>query len=104
MNATMTKESKLKTLERRLRLVGIVNIGLMLILAVCCIFVFIQTLGLGRSGPSDSSTGRGIHQMTDELTYMKILAGVCIALLLVWGPARIICLVKLKSLSKKTDA
>jgi hypothetical protein len=76
----------------------------MFILVVCCIFVFIQTLVLGRSGPSNSNTGQGIHQMIYELKYMKILAGVCIALLLVWGPARIICLVKLKKLSKKTDA
>src|SRR5271157_2790938 len=99
MNSTTIEEAKLQKLDSRLKFFGVINIGLMLILVICSVVVSFQLAALNRKEPGDSEVTQGIQQMIHELRYLRILVCVCFGLLLAWGPARIICLRKLKKLS-----
>jgi len=97
-------EAKLQKLDSRLKLVGLINIGLMLVLLVCIIFLHSRAVALGQKEPGDPEMTQGIQHLAHQIRIAQILAYVCAGLMLVWMPARAVCLFKLKKLRKVADA
>jgi len=104
MDSTAQEIARLQKLDSKLKFVASINIGLSLVLIVCMVAIHFQAVTLWQNDPSDPEVTQGMQQMIQELRLLKVFLCVCIGLLLVWGPAHIICLSKLKKLSKKADA
>jgi hypothetical protein len=104
MDSTTIEISKLQRVSKRLRFVGKINLGLMLVLLVCAIWTWFQTVALGRMDLGKQDLTPAIHQVRGLLSFMMPLCLICLGLLLAWGPALIFCSSKIKRLSKKKDA
>ena len=104
MDSAAQEITRLQKLDSKLKFVGSVNIGLSLVLIVCMVVLHFQAVTLGHKDPSDPDVAQGIQQLIRQLRFFKVYLWVCIGLLLVWGPAHIICLSKLKKLRKEADA
>jgi hypothetical protein len=104
MNSATQDIVRLQKLDRKLKLVGIINISLMLVLIVFTVVMHSQTVALVHKDPGDPEVSQGIQKMLHEDKLATILGFVCVGWMLLWMPARVICLSKLKMLGKHADA
>jgi hypothetical protein len=101
MNTTETQVCRLESIRRRLTFVAKINLGLMLVLFVCCLVAYFLTLRLPTDPDQDLSP---LHSLQAMLPWMLRLNLVCLGLLLLWGPALCICSFKIKKLTKNDAA
>ncbi len=92
------ERTRLRLLERRLRVVGKINLGLIVVLLAGMVYSFFQISALIGMEPEAPGISQGIDQVIASGRHLRILAFVCLGLLLVWGPSRFIVLMKLKKL------
>jgi hypothetical protein len=104
MNSTAQEITKLQKLDSKLKLVGVINISLMLVLIVFTVVMHSQVAALAHKDPSDPEVSQGIQKMLHEDKLAIILCFICAGLMLLWMPARVICLSKLKKLRQQADA
>ncbi|HTI98232.1 MAG TPA: hypothetical protein VL527_04940 [Dongiaceae bacterium] len=101
MSSTTTEKNRLEALSKRLRFIGKVNIGLMLVLFVCSLLAFFVTSRFSASPDQDV----GLHHVLGSLLKVMIpLALVCLGLLLIFGPALVVCYFKLNKMRGGADA
>jgi hypothetical protein len=103
MDTTDTKVCRLKSISKRLRFIGKINIGLMSVLMVFIILYWVRfhiaSKGLMNQIEHDLTPDPmpNMHWMT---TTMLGLAIASFCLLLIWGPALVVCSFKIKRLKK----
>ena len=103
MKTTEIQISRLQSISKRLRFIGKINIGLMLLLMVFTV-VFWVRFHIASKGLMDQiehdlplDPMPSLHWMT---TTMLGLAITSFCLILIWGPALVVCSFKIKKLKK----
>jgi hypothetical protein len=98
MDTTETQICRLRFIIKRLKLIGKINVGLMVVLFV---LIFVAKWHLSRIAPEDPNPDwRPLHSFQAMLPWMFWLNLVCLGLLFVWGPALMVCSSKLKKLKQ----
>jgi hypothetical protein len=96
METTEAQISRLQLIRRRLRVIAKINIGLMVILVGCCVWSGVLLHAL--KDPDDPNVEHALQQFMSMNKFNLVFGAVCPLLMLVWGPALIICSYKLKKL------
>jgi len=95
MSSTTTEKKKLEAKSRRLRVVGRVNLWLMMVLVAGFFLAFFAFLSFSPEGDA------GLHHVLDGLIRILLpLDLACLGLLSIWAPAWVICSFKLKRMAR----
>ena len=98
MTTTDKKINRLQIISRRLKIIAKINMGLMLVLFACCVICYLLILRL--SSDIERDDWNQLYSFQALLRNMMRLNLACLGLLLVWGPALVVCSFKIKKLKK----
>jgi hypothetical protein len=101
MNSTATKQNQLKQIVKRLIFVAVINIALMLVWFGLAVVAYFVAGSFSAESDHDEET---LHTLFWLLPLMKYLSIACLGLLLLWGPALVVFLFRLKQMRKECDA